>query len=228
MGQKGTGQKGTGKPTRVAEPSRKTVRKRGDGRDRILAAALDLFANRGFDAVSTTDIAQQAASSQSVVLYHFKTKEELWRAAMRSLFETVSIKPAFEGTMYKDLDTVARLRVLLRGFVIASARHPELGRVINREGASNSERVAWLFTELAEPNYAAFEVLFAEGAARGMLKDYPAGMLTLLAHGAAACLFNLSSIAAMLVGKNPFDEDVVEQQADIVVDVLLNGLVKPA
>jgi TetR/AcrR family transcriptional regulator len=206
----------------------KAVRnKRGQGRERILAAALELFASRGFDAVSTTDIAQQAGSSQSVVLYHFKTKEELWKAAMRDLFETVSIKPTLQGAMYKDLDTVSRLRVLLRGFVLASARHPELGRVINREGASNNDRMQWLFEELAKPNYQAFEAIFAEGGKQGVLKNYPTGMLTLLAHGAAACLFNLSSIATLLMGNDPFDEEIIELQADIVVDVLLNGLVQP-
>ena len=189
-----------------------------------MAAALDLFANRGFDAVSTPDIALQAESSQSVVLYHFKTKEELWRAAMRDLFASVSIKPGFDGAMYKDLDVISRLRVLLRGFVLASARHPELGRVINREGASGSERMTWLFEELAQPNYAAFETLFAEGAASGVLKSYPAGMLTLIAHGAAACMFNLAMIAEMLIGSDPFNPELVELQADMVVDILLNGL----
>jgi AcrR family transcriptional regulator len=215
-------------PTPPAKAARTHVRqKRGEGRGRILAAALELFANRGFDAVSTTDIAQKAGSSQSVVLYHFKTKDELWKAAMRDLFERVSIKPTLQGAMYKDLDTVSRLRVLLRGFVLASARHPELGRVINREGASNNERMQWLFEELAKPSYEVFEAIFAEGSKQGVLKNYPTAMLTLLAHGAAACLFNLSSISTMLMGGDPFQEDVIELQADVVVDILLNGLIQP-
>jgi TetR/AcrR family transcriptional regulator len=200
--------------------------KRGQGRERILAAALELFASQGFDAVSTTDIAEKAGSSQSVVLYHFKTKQELWRAAMRNLFESVSIRPTLEGSMYKDLDSSSKLRVLLRGFVLASARHPELGRVINREGASNNERMQWLFEELAKPTYDVFGALFAEGAAQGVLKKYPPAMLTLVAHGAAACIFNLSSITTMLLGTDPFQRDIVELQADIIVDVLLNGLLQ--
>ncbi|WP_174292449.1 TetR/AcrR family transcriptional regulator [Sphingomonas bacterium] len=224
-----------GKPTRrrvTSNPAAKSEKaaaksplmRRGKGKERILAAALDLFANKGFDAVSTADVAQQAGSSQSVVLYHFGTKDELWRAAMRDLFRTVAIKPTFDGAMYKDLDAVSRLRVLLRSFVLTSARHPELGRVINREGSSSSERMMWLFQELARPNYAAFEALFVEGARSGLLKSYPAPMLTLLAHGAAATLFNLGSIAQMLLDGDPFAQDVVELQADLVVDIILNGL----
>ncbi|WP_174279169.1 TetR/AcrR family transcriptional regulator [Sphingomonas bacterium] len=212
-------------PAKVGKSVEKApARRRGQGKERILAAALDLFANKGFDAVSTSDVAQQAGSSQSVVLYHFGTKDELWRAAMRDLFRTVSIKPTFDGAMYKDLDAVSRLRVLLRSFVLTSARHPELGRVINREGSSSSDRMVWLFQELARPNYATFEALFAEGAKSGLLKCYPAPMLTLLVHGAAATLFNLGSIAQMLLDSDPFAQEVIEMQADLVVDVILNGL----
>jgi len=211
----------------VSVKSLKEPKRRGGGKDRILAAALDLFSNLGFDAVSTADIAQQAGSSQSVVLYHFKTKDALWQAAMRDLFESVSVKPTFEGAMYKDLDTTSRLRVLLRSFVLTSARHPQLGRVINREGASSTERMKWLFEELARPNYAAFESILGEGIERGLFKSYPPAMLTLLAHGAAASLFNLQSVAEMLLGSDPFAQEVVELQADMVVDLLLNGLIQP-
>jgi TetR/AcrR family transcriptional regulator len=199
-------------------------RGRGQGKQRILLAALTLFSNHGFDSVSTADIAKKAGSSQSVVLYHFNSKDELWRAAMRYLFETVGIKPTFDGTMYKDLDPMSRLRVLLRSFVLTSARHPELGRVIAREGSSGGERLIWLVKELARPNYATFDALFEEGAKKGLFKSYPAPMLTFLVHGAAATIFNLGAVASILMETDPFATQVVERQADLVVDVLLNGL----
>lgn len=199
-------------------------RRRGDAKQRILSAALDLFANQGFDSVSTADIAAQAQTSQSVVLYHFKSKEALWRAAMKLLFEAVGIRPKFDDAQYKDLDPITRLRVLLRSFVLTSARHPELGKVINREGSSGGERLTWLVNELARPNYAIFEAIFIDGAQRGLLKPYPAAMLTLFAHGAAATIFNLSHVSRMLLENDPFGPEVVEQQADMVVDLLLTGL----
>ena len=211
----------TAPPPSVAPPG---GRRRGEGKERILVAALDLFANQGFDAVSTADIARQAGSSQSVVLYHYGTKDELWRAAMRHLFETVGVSPRFDQAMYKDLDPMARLRVLLRGFVLTSARHPELGRVINREGSSGGERLVWLIEELARPSYAAFDALFKDGAGQGLLKAYPPQMLTLMAHGAAATLFNLAPIAKILMDIDPFAQDVIEMQADMVVDIVLGGM----
>ncbi len=213
-----------GKPPAPNKVKAKEPQRRGEGKGRILAAALDLFSEKGFDAVSTTDIAQRAASSQSVVLYHFSTKEELWREAMRSLFASVTVSPRFDEAMFKDLDPLSRLRILLRSFVHVSARHPELGRVVNREASSGSDRLVWLVEQLARPNYAVFERLFKECIECGVVKDYPPMVLTLMAHGAAATVFNLASVYKMLVGTDPLTPEAVGLQADLVVDVLLNGL----
>jgi AcrR family transcriptional regulator len=215
----------------TAAPKRPTSRKktvaprtRGEGKQQILAAALKLFANANYDAVSTADIAKEAGTSQSVVLYHFGTKIELWREAMRQLFQQIGVDARFESAAYKDLDPIARLRVLLRSFVLTSARHPELGRVIFREGSVGGERLNWLMDELALPNYAVFQRLFEEAIKKKLIKPYPAAMLTILAHGAAATFFNLSAVTRLLMDDNPFSREMVELQADIAVDVLLDGL----
>lgn len=207
--------------TKSAEP-----RRRGAGKDRILKAALKLFSNHGFDAVSTGDIAKQAGTSQSVVMYHFTTKDELWRAAVRYLFDQIDIRQKFDNSMYKDLDPLSRLRILLRGFVLTSAHHPELGRIIFREGTSGGERLTWLVEELARANYQVFDEIFTESIAANLVKDYPPTMLTLFAHGAAATIFNLSAVSELLLGTSPTSAEIIEKQSDLVVDILLTGLLK--
>lgn len=197
---------------------------RGEGKQQILAAALKLFTDANYDAVSTANIAKEAGTSQSVVLYHFGTKIELWREAMRQLFQQIGVDARFESDAYKDLDPMARLRVLLRSFVLTSARHPELGRVIFQEGSVGGERLDWLMAELARPNYAVFERLFEEAIKKKLIKPYPAAMLTILAHGAAATFFNLSAVTRQLMNDDPFSPAMVERQADLTVDILLNGL----
>lgn len=211
-------------PKRPATRKAAAPRTRGGGRQQILTAALKLFADANYDAVSTADIAREARTSQSVVLYHFGTKIELWREAMRQLFEQVGVGARFESAAYKDLDPIARLRVLLRGFVLTSARHPELGRVIFREGSVGGERLNWLMQEFARPNYAVFERLFEEAVKKKLIKPYPPSMLTILAHGAAATFFNLGAVTRLLMDEEPFSPEMVELQADLAIDVLIDGL----
>ena len=52
-------------------------------RERILAAAERLFAERGFDHTSTALIAAEARVPQGLIFYHFKTKMELLLAVIR-------------------------------------------------------------------------------------------------------------------------------------------------
>lgn len=215
------------KPDTRAKPAAGAPRRRGEARGRILEAALALFADQGYDAISTTDIARRAGCAQSVVLYHFANKDNLWRAAMTHLFARLEAQPAMDRSAYQDLDVATRLRVLLRQFVATAARHPELGRVIFREGASGGPRLEWIVRELAAPRYALFETLFREGARQGLFKDYPPALLTLMVQGAAATLFNLSPLGALLAGRDPFDPAVIERQTEMVLDILLTGLAAP-
>ena len=68
-------------------------------RDRILAAAVDLFAERSFDGATTREIAARAGVTQPLLNYHYRSKEELWRAAVDSIFEslTTSMVARLEG-----------------------------------------------------------------------------------------------------------------------------------
>jgi len=208
--------------------NKKSVTKPGHGkaRERILESALTMFAYDGFDSVSTSDIAERAGCSQSAVMYHFSTKRLLWEAAMRKLFKRIDAHSYFDNEVYKDLGTDEKLRILLRRFVLISARFPELGRVIVREGVDRSDRLDWIFKELASQNYAVTEAIFEAGMKDGTLKSYPPAMLTLMMHGAGATLFNQASLSEHLVGKSPFDKEVVELQAEMLTDILLGGLLQ--
>ena len=56
-------------------------------RDRILAAAEELFADRGFDATPTSQIAERAGVPKGLVHYYFKRKPDLLTALVERLPE---------------------------------------------------------------------------------------------------------------------------------------------
>ncbi|MCG8692946.1 MAG: TetR family transcriptional regulator, partial [Minwuiales bacterium] len=51
-----------------------------DARERLLDAAVGLFAERGFDGVSTRELVSRAKVNLSAITYHFGGKEALYRA----------------------------------------------------------------------------------------------------------------------------------------------------
>lgn len=61
----------------------RTDTRRTDTRELIRGVALDLFAERGYDATSLREIAERLGVTKAAVYYHFRTKEEI----LASLFD---------------------------------------------------------------------------------------------------------------------------------------------
>ncbi|MCX7820531.1 MAG: TetR/AcrR family transcriptional regulator, partial [Brevinematales bacterium] len=61
-------------------------------KDRILDAAIKLFAEKGFDATSVDEIAKCAEINKAMIYYYFSSKEELLSSIIRkSINEFTSI-----------------------------------------------------------------------------------------------------------------------------------------
>jgi len=67
---------------RVDRRTRRARRERTDARTALLAAALELVAERGYDGCSVDDIAQRAGYSKGAVYWHFASKDELFFALL--------------------------------------------------------------------------------------------------------------------------------------------------
>ncbi len=73
-------------------------------RTRIIDAALGLFADKGFSGTRTREIAELAGISETLIFQHFKTKEDLYRAALTELFGQHPVMPEVEEKMAKKDD----------------------------------------------------------------------------------------------------------------------------
>lgn len=60
---------------------------RVEGRERILQAATELFAQRGFHGVSISDVAESAGVVKSAIYHHFDSKETLYSAVLARAVE---------------------------------------------------------------------------------------------------------------------------------------------
>ena len=59
----------------------------GGKRDELLAVALELFLENGYEATSVRKISQKAGCEVGLVYYYFKTKEELFELALSVFYE---------------------------------------------------------------------------------------------------------------------------------------------
>lgn len=212
-------------PTRAARARKTTPARKGvETAERILEAAIRLFSRGGFDGTSTTEIALAAGVAQPAVLYHFESKDALWYAAMDRLFARVYAEFGHDRDALRDLSSVDRIKVWIRQFVLTSATHPELGRVMAREATAGGPRLKWLVNKYLKRDYELYETHFKRAMAEGQLRMQPPFLLTILVHSAASMLFTLSPLVEAASGRSPFQKDVVAAQANLVIDVIFNGL----
>src|SRR5262245_66371595 len=66
------------------EPEARWRRRKADRPAETLDAALDCFAERGFAATRMDDVAARAGVTKGTVYLYFKTKEDLFKALVRS------------------------------------------------------------------------------------------------------------------------------------------------
>jgi AcrR family transcriptional regulator len=108
-------------------------RRRLETRERIVAAAADLFAERGFDAVSVVEIARRAGVVEKTVFNHFPVKEGLVFEAdppiREALLEAARRRPAGESVSAAAGSFVVRAMAVL-GSPEAAPGVAEMARVV--------------------------------------------------------------------------------------------------
>jgi len=129
-------------------------------RDRVLKTAQRLFANRGYDATTTKDLATQAGIAEGTLFRHFENKKAIlvevategWVEILTDLLTELS-----EMGSYKAVAQVMKRRMfrlheneeLLRVCFLEAQFHPELRERIQSEVISKMTDVTEAFFETA-------------------------------------------------------------------------------
>jgi len=161
----------------------------------ILEVAEQLFADRGFDAVSINDIAQRAGVSKANIFHHFKSKEGLYMAVLKAACEH-SARALDEVESALTDGPKARLESFFSRHLQALLAHPRSARLIQRELLENgSERGKQLAEEVFSGHFSRLVGLVREGQEQGLLhRDFDAALLAFLLVGANVFFFETRSV----------------------------------
>ena len=123
---------------------RKQQQRSVETQKKLLDAALEAFSENGFKGTSTRDIADRAGVHHPLITYHFKNKEELWRAAANRVFSKFSAsllqaREAADGQKPRE-----RMASMIRAYVHYAAKNPALHKLMLQESSRESSRLDWL------------------------------------------------------------------------------------
>ena len=189
-------------------------------RDRILEAAIELFSEQSFDGATTRDIARRAGVTQPLLHYHYRSKDELWRAAVDALFERLRHTMGARLAGLRGVDELTTAKLAVREFVTFSARNPQLHRLLTQECKADTERMDYLVERHVRPLYESTVELFERLAAAGAVPPIAAAHLYYIVTGAGPTMFVLAPECRRLTGLDPTSDEVIEAHADAVCALL--------
>ncbi len=145
----------TGKRARSkagAVPRKRAEQQRSQAtRAAILEAALEEFAEKGFEAASIRNIAERTGFQHPLITYHYPTKDQLWRAVAEDTFERIREAWDQRALEHADLSPLERLRAEYHAVFRHTVAFPEFHRFMRQEASNGNPRLQWVGKTVLKP-----------------------------------------------------------------------------
>ncbi len=192
-------------PANADDPLRRARRK--DARPgELLAAALDLFVEKGFAATHVEEVAKRAGVSKGTLFLYFPSKEELFKAVVR---ENISGRFAEWDEEIKQFQGSSQemLHYCLHSWWerIGATKASGIPKLMMSEAQNFPELASFYQHEVMQPGSALIERILRRGVERGEFRpmDYRYGVYMVLApllflamwrHSLGTCCDNLAQL----------------------------------
>jgi len=197
-------------------------------RDKILDAAEDLFARRGFAGIGLREVAEVAGLGKSSLFHHFHSKAELYAAVVGRILDL------FEARLTQALavggSPAERFDRWLDALIDTFAEQPTSARLLLRSlfedddltGASEEEQHA---DRTLKRILAALADLLCEGMAAGLFRMANVAHTVQSLIGMTVFHFASGEFGEELVGGSPFSVTEVRRRKHEVKTLLHSGLI---
>lgn len=187
--------------------------------ERILDAAEDLFAQKGYSATSLGDVADRVGIRSPSLYNHFRNKEALYASVLERLLVEFS-KPLLEMQQSSELSE-ERILQWLETIVRQHHANPNLARLLQHAALSGGPHTNEIIERLFSP-------MFQSPGGEALQSDYFGQLSRQGLQPWAVMAFNnlVMSYVTMapmyrdLLGQDPFSEDALEQQLALVNTLL--------
>ncbi len=147
-------------------------RRKEDRPAEITEAALAAFAEKGYAATRVDEVAKRAGVSKGLLYLYFKTKEDLFKAVIRSF-----LSPRIDALISNIEETELSAEEFLRGPFLAFARSlPKspariLVKLMIAEGPKHPDLIAWYWDNVVSRALAALRSLNNRGVDNGEFRE---------------------------------------------------------
>ena len=209
------------------KPKRKEQSRTRLAKARMIRVATPMFAEKGYGATSVSEIEIKANVKRGMLVYHFKTKRDLWMEVADLVFAPVAKRweDKLQGSLAQHKSPKEKVEILIRDYVRTAAEFPEIGHFYRKVSCETSWRLEYLVTNYLQPEKDYLEQINAETLwqdPRDLMHWY------YILYSSCSAIFSSAPECKMQFGINSLDKEIVEHHADILVNLLLNNSLKPS
>jgi TetR/AcrR family transcriptional regulator len=203
-------------------PTRPQGERADQSRARILEAAIQQFSENGLAGARTDLIAEAAGVNKALLYYYFRSKEDLYAAALESVFENV--RATSVAMLESDVSVGERfVQIILTNFD-RSFSHPELQTLMQHEMVrlhhGEETKLGQMARQFVRPLWVKLEEVLEEGIASGELIRVDPTQMRYASLGANVFYFLSAPLTKLAFGTDPLDRSALEHRRKAAVEYL--------
>lgn len=191
-------------------------------RDKILNAALEVFADKGLHGATVVEIANAAGITGGALYRYFDSKEEIFKAVVDAHSATIQALN-FARDLIPELEPKTALKFLARGMFFFIYSDWDFLRMVIGESVKNPEAAQPFVEKLATPGVDFVKECLVLWKKNGIMKD---GIDTNI-----ATMSFLGTLGYMLIQKDIFEDPEladmeIPEMVDQAISIFLDGILK--
>lgn len=194
---------------------RKTSSQGNDTRSEILRVAEVLFAEKGYAATTTREIAEGAGIRKAVLYYHFSSKANLYETIVESLFEELGGELS---DLLSDHVSFEDVRRFLDALFTYMSRHPTFPRLFHRELLEQSPIIVRVTLRYIKPFFDKGVQFLEQGIQSGRLRRVNARQFVLSWYYFLLSYFSDQWMARLLLDTDPRSTRLVGECKEFFLD----------
>ncbi|MGE5145837.1 MAG: TetR/AcrR family transcriptional regulator [Candidatus Eiseniibacteriota bacterium] len=211
-------------PDSAETPRRRWSRRKEARPAEIVAAALELFAERGFAATRLDDVAARAGVSKGTLYLYFESKEELFKAVVReSIVPNIARVEALLTSFAGPTPELIRTMVETIGMVVTTSSIGALPKLVIAEAGNFPDIARFYLEEVIHRGLGVMEAVLTRGIERGEFRPFDVRLSVRAV---------IAPVIVLAIWKNSFERfeaEPLDAKAYLTnhLDILMHGIAAP-